>query len=51
VIDFAVYLSTEHQARIGVAGALDAGPGVEWIGLAQIRQIIVDGVSVDIDEG
>ena len=50
MIDFAVNVAAEHQARTGVAGAVDAGPGVVRIGPAQIRQVIVDGMSVDIDE-
>jgi len=50
VIDFAVNVATERQARTGVAGAVDARPGVVRIGPAQIRQVIVDGMSVDIDE-
>jgi hypothetical protein len=50
VIDPAVVLSTEHQVRLGVVGAVDAGPAVVRIGAPQIRQIIVDGVGVDIDE-
>ncbi len=41
-----------HQisGSLGVAGALDAWPAVVRIGLPQIRQIVVDGVGVDIDE-
>jgi hypothetical protein len=50
VIDPAVENPPEHQPRAGVAGALDGRPTVVWIGLAQIRQIVVDGVGVDIDE-
>jgi hypothetical protein len=50
VIDQAVLLSTEHQVRLGVAGAVDAGPAVVRVGAPQIRQVIVDGVGVDIDE-
>jgi hypothetical protein len=45
-----VALSTEHQQRVGLGGAVDAGPGIVRIGPTQVRQIIVDGVSVDIDE-
>jgi hypothetical protein len=45
-----VRLSTEQQVRLGLAGALDAGPAVVRIGALQVGQIIIDGVSVDIDE-
>jgi len=50
VIDLAVMLSTEQQLRVGVAGAVDAGPVVVRVGAPQIQQSIVDGVGVDIDE-
>jgi hypothetical protein len=49
-VNLAIGLSTEHQAYFGLTGALDAGPPVVRIDLAKIRQIIVDGVGVDIDE-
>jgi hypothetical protein len=50
VIDLAVMLSTEQQLRLGVVGALGAWPQIVWIGMPQIRQMIVDGVGVDIDK-
>jgi hypothetical protein len=50
VIDLAVMLSTEQQLRVGVAGAVDAGPQVVRIRMPQIQQMIVDGVGVDIDK-
>jgi hypothetical protein len=50
VIDPAVVLPAEQQTRFGLAGAVDAGPVVVRIRTSQIRQIIVDGVGVDIDE-
>jgi len=50
VIDSAVVLSTEQQVCLGLAGVLDAGPEVVRTGSPQIRQILVDGVGVDIDE-
>ena len=50
VVDPPVMLSTEEQLRVGVAGAVDAGPVVVRVGTPQIRQPIVDGVGVDIDE-
>jgi hypothetical protein len=50
VIDPAVLLPAEHQARLGVVGAVDAGPAVLRIGALQVGQLIVDGVGVDIDE-
>ena len=40
----------DEQVRLGLAGALDAGPAVVRIGAPQVGQIIVDGVGVDIDE-
>jgi hypothetical protein len=49
VIDPAVVLSTEHQLRVGLACPVDAGPAVVRISL-QIREILVDGVGMDIDE-
>jgi hypothetical protein len=49
MIDPAVVLSTEHQARVGLACSVDAGPAVVRISL-QIREILVDGVGMDIDE-
>jgi len=50
VIDPAVVQSTEHQLCLAISGVLDAGPEVVRIGGPQIRQILVDGVGVDIDE-
>jgi hypothetical protein len=50
VIDPAVMLSAEQQLRLGVVGALDAWPQIVRIGMPQIRQMIVDGVGVDIDK-
>jgi hypothetical protein len=50
VIDAAVRKPIKHERRVGLADAFDAGPPVVWIGLSQIRQFDVDGVSVDIDE-
>jgi hypothetical protein len=50
VIDPAVVLSAEQQLRLGVVGALDAGPQIVRIGMPQIQQMIVDGVGVDIDK-
>jgi len=49
VIDPAVVLSTEHQVRVRRACPVDAGPAVVRISL-QIREILVDGVGMDIDE-
>jgi hypothetical protein len=50
VIDPAVGNPTKHQACFGLGAAVDAGPEVVRIGLPQIRQTYVDGVSVDIDQ-
>ena len=50
MINPAVGNPPEHQVRFGLARAVDAGPGVVRIGPPQIRQIVVDGVGVDIDE-
>ena len=50
VVDQAVRLPTEHQVRLGVAGAVDAGPAVVRVGAPQVGQFVVDGVGVDIDE-
>jgi hypothetical protein len=50
VIDPAVGNPTKHQAGFGFAGAFDAGPAVVWIDLPEVRQILVDGVGMDIDE-
>jgi hypothetical protein len=50
VIDPAVGNPAKHQARFGLGAAVDAGPEVLRIGLPQILQIYVDGVSVDIDQ-
>jgi len=50
VIDPAVGNPTERQECVGLAGALDARPAVEWIVLRQIRQLLVDGVGVDVDD-
>ena len=49
MIDPAVVLSTEHQVRVRLACPVDAGPAVVRISL-QIREILVDGVGMDIDE-
>ena len=45
-----VGLSTEQQVRLGITGAVDAGPEVVRIGAPKIQQLIVDGVGVDTDE-
>ena len=50
MIDAAVGNPTKHQKCVGLAGVLDAGPAVMRIVLTQIREIVVDGVGVDIDE-
>ena len=50
MIDPTVRLSTEQQVRLGITGAVDAGPEVVRIGEPKIQQLIVDGVGVDIDE-
>jgi hypothetical protein len=50
VIDQAVMLPTEHKVRLGVAGAVDAGPAVVRISAPQVGQFIIDGVGVDIDD-
>jgi hypothetical protein len=50
VVDPAVRLPTEHQLRLGLAGALDARPAVVGVRARQVRQAIVDGMSVDIDD-
>jgi hypothetical protein len=50
VIDPAVGQSTEQQVRLGLAGALDAGPAVVRVRAPQVGQISVDGVAVDIDD-
>jgi hypothetical protein len=50
VIDPAVRPATENQQPIGFVGALDGGPVVVRVGPPQIRQVMVDGVGVDIDE-
>lgn len=50
MIDATVLLSAEQQNRLGLADPLDAGPQVVRIGRAQIRQGLIDGVGVDIDE-
>jgi hypothetical protein len=50
VVDPAVGNPIEHQAGFNIAGAFDAGPAVVWIELPEVRQILVDGVGVDIDE-
>jgi hypothetical protein len=50
VVNPPIGLSTEEQIRLGLAGAVDAGPAVVRIGAPQIGQIIVDGVGMDVDE-
>jgi hypothetical protein len=50
VIDPAVRPATENKQPIGFVGALDDGPVVVRVGPPQIRQVMVDGVGVDIDE-
>jgi hypothetical protein len=50
MIDGAVANPTEHQLRLGLAGALDAGPAIVRIDPSQVGQISVDGMCVDIDE-
>jgi hypothetical protein len=50
VIDPAVGNPAEHQLRLGLAAALDAGPAIVRIGVSQVRQINVDGMCVNVDE-
>jgi hypothetical protein len=51
LIDPAVGLPTEQQVRLGLAGAIDAGPTIVRVGAPQVGQIGVDGVGMDIDDG
>jgi hypothetical protein len=50
VVDPAVRGSAECQGRVGVTHPLDAWPAIVWVGLAQVGQVDVDGVGVNIDE-
>lgn len=50
MVDSPVGPSTEHQARLGVADAFDAGPLIVRVDPAQIRQRFVDGMCVDIEK-
>ena len=50
VVNLPIRLSTEHQARFGLARAFDAGPLILRIDLAQIQQDVVDGMGVDIEK-
>ena len=50
MINPAVGNPAERQECVGLAGTLDAWPAVEWIGLRQILQMVVDGVGVDVDD-
>jgi hypothetical protein len=50
VIDPAVGHSTEHELRFGLARPVDTGPAIMRVSLLQIRQILADGVGMDIDE-
>ncbi|WP_267307426.1 hypothetical protein [Mycobacterium barrassiae] len=50
MVDAAVGNPVKHQAGFYFADAFDAGPPVVWIALRQVRQVLVDGVGVDIDE-
>jgi hypothetical protein len=50
VVNPPIGLSTEEQIRLGLAGAVDAGPAVVRISTPQVEQIIVDGVGMDVDD-
>jgi hypothetical protein len=50
VIDPAVPRSTEHQVRVGLACPVESGPEVVRVSPPHIRQILVDGVGMGIDE-
>jgi hypothetical protein len=50
VVNPPIGLSTEEQIRLGLAGAVDAGPAIVRVASSQVGQIDVDGVGMDIDD-
>jgi hypothetical protein len=50
MVDPAVWHFTEHQLRFGLARPIDTGPVVARVSLSQIRQLLVDGMGMDIDD-
>jgi hypothetical protein len=50
MVNPAVWHFTEHQLRFGLARPIDTGPVVARVSLSQIRQLLVDGMGMDIDD-